>query len=567
MGAKMKTILLFLLLTAVQLTAADQYILLGWNDLGMHCANKDFQNLCILPPYNNLTTQVIRKGDQSRFPQLMATNLHVTYEVPGNTYSVGKTNFWSYEDKLFGVQLQDNVGLTGKGLTGEMDPHLDYFEAVGIPATPYNDADLLHESPYQLALMKVYDAQNNLLATTQNVIPVSNEINCVSSGCHSNETDILNEHEKEGGFNPANRPILCAECHASAALSKPGKAGMPSLSQAVHGKHRDLTNDCYRCHPGTNTKCLRDIMFSKGLKCQDCHGSVANVATTIQNGRRPWLDEPKCGASSCHGPNFSEQPNTLFRMSRGHGNLYCSACHGSPHAIVPTIEANDNLQNLTLQGQSGVLKDCKVCHGITPSGNGPHNITVPVELVSFSAMPQNNSIRLTWAVTMMFDLYGFEIQRTQGNEEFKIIGFISAGSNSWDIDNYLFEDSDVLAGETYVYRLRMIDRDGSFTLSDSRSVSTSIPQKHKLLASYPNPFNSQTRIRFELSSQEDVQLLIYDMNGRLVRRLVEKQFSAGMHEIAWDGLSEYGRTTPSGIYMVRMTISQSSFEQKLAMLK
>lgn len=563
----MKTTLFFVLLTAFQLAAADQYILLGWNDLGMHCANKDFQNMSILPPYNTLTAQVIRRGDGSRFPQLMTANLHITYEIPGNTYSVGKTNFWSYEDKLFGVQLPDNIGLTGKGLTGQMDAHPDYFDAVGIPVTPYTDADLVHESPYQLALMKVYDAQNTLLAATQNVIPVSNEINCVSSNCHPNETHILNEHENEGGFNPANRPILCAECHASAALGKLGKPGIPSLSQAVHGKHKNRTNDCYRCHPGTNTKCLRDVMYSKGMTCQDCHGSVANVSETIKTGRRPWLDEPKCGASSCHGPNFSEQPNTLFRMSRGHGNLYCSACHGSPHAIVPTIEANDNLQNLTLQGQAGVLKDCKVCHGITPSGNGPHNITVPVELLSFSAMPQSGSIRLTWTVTMMFDLYGFEIQRTQGKEEFKVIGFITAKGDSPDMDNYTFEDKHVLAGETYIYRLRMIDRDGSFSLSDSRNVSALTPQNHKLLASYPNPFNSQTRIRFELSSQEDIQLLIYDMNGRLVRHLAEQPFSAGAHEIVWDGLSEYGRTAPSGIYVVKLMTLQSSFEQKLTMLK
>ena len=39
-----------------------QYILLGWNDLGMHCYNRDFQDLAVLPPYNTLWAQVIKRG-------------------------------------------------------------------------------------------------------------------------------------------------------------------------------------------------------------------------------------------------------------------------------------------------------------------------------------------------------------------------------------------------------------------------------------------------------------------------------------------------------------------------
>nr|HPM91308.1 hypothetical protein [Bacteroidales bacterium] len=39
----------------------DSYVIISWNDLGMHCANKDFANICVLPPYNNLKAQVILK--------------------------------------------------------------------------------------------------------------------------------------------------------------------------------------------------------------------------------------------------------------------------------------------------------------------------------------------------------------------------------------------------------------------------------------------------------------------------------------------------------------------------
>jgi len=350
----------------------DEYIVVTWNDLGMHCANKDFSKVVVLPPYNNLISHVIKKGTSATWPEIVTGNIIVDYDIPGNTYSVGKTNFWDYEDQLFGVTLPDNIGLTGAGLSGEMEANGNAFTIEGIPITPYTDANLTTEDPFQLALVNAYDDQGILLATTQNVIPVSNEINCVSSGCHSSENDILNAHEEEGGFDPNNTPILCASCHASNALGTTGTPGLGSLSEVIHDRHKNKTNDCYKCHPGPNTQCQRGVMHAAGMVCQDCHGSVANVAQSIKDGREPWLEEPSCGALNCHGPQYAEEPGKLYRQSKGHGGLYCSACHGSPHALVPSTLDRDNFQNENLQGYAGVLRECEVCHGVTPDGPGPH---------------------------------------------------------------------------------------------------------------------------------------------------------------------------------------------------
>ena len=248
----------------------------------------------------------------------------------------------------------------------------NHFYVDGIPVTPYPDNDLVNEHPYQLTLIQAYDTNNNLLGSTQSVIPVSGDISCVSSGCHSSEANILSSHEAVTGFNPSNTPILCGSCHQDNALGTPGVAPAPPFSQAIHQAHGGETNDCYKCHPGSNTSCLRDTMHTAGMVCQDCHGSVANVGNTIASGRQPWIDEPTCGATSCHGANFATQPGILFKQSEGHGGLYCSACHGSPHAIVPTTQANDNVQNIAIQGYKGTLRKCIVCHGVNPTGAGPH---------------------------------------------------------------------------------------------------------------------------------------------------------------------------------------------------
>ncbi len=370
-----RIVAVFCLFLFPALLSAQDYIIIGWNDLGMHCSNKDFSKLVILPPYNNVTAQVIRVGDAVNPPAIMTTGFHVTYQIPGNTYSVGKTNFWDYEDQIFGVSLAPNIGLTGAGLTGDLAMAADHFFVTGIPLTPYIDADLINEDPFQLGLLNLYDQGNVMQASAQPVVPVSNEINCVSAGCHSSEQGILNMHGPEAGFDPAATPILCASCHASNALGLPGQPGLPSLSEAIHKQHGEVTNDCYRCHPGPQTQCLRGVMNTQfGLVCQDCHGSVTQVGESISSGREPWLQEPSCGAVQCHGPNYAEEPGKLFRESRGHGGLYCSACHGEPHAIAPSRVDRDNVQYIALQGHAGTLEKCSVCHGVMPTDPGPHGI-------------------------------------------------------------------------------------------------------------------------------------------------------------------------------------------------
>lgn len=366
---------------------SQQYVLIGWNDLGMHCANQDFSKIAVLPPYNNIHAQLILKS--STDPQVVTTGYTIEYSIPGNTYSVGKTNFWDYAQQLFNLPspLPPNIGLTGYGLTGSLLPNGNYFIAKGIPITPFTDNNLLTEYPYQLLhLVAKAEGSNTILATTDMVIPVSNEISCISSGCHTSEQDILDEHESVTGFN-SNGPNLCANCHASNALGTTGNPEAGIFSKVIHDKHKDMLPEneistCYKCHPGEQTQCLRDVMGKDPINpliCQDCHGTMSVVTSSIENGRRPWLDEPKCGDVLCHGSNYAEEPNKLYRESQGHGGLNCSACHGSPHAILPTVQPNDNIQNINLQGFAGTLQVCTVCHATTPSGLGPHGIPTSLD--------------------------------------------------------------------------------------------------------------------------------------------------------------------------------------------
>ena len=370
--------------------APPQYVVLSWNDLGMHCYNRSFEDLAVLPPYNNLWAQVIEKGNP---PRVVTGGVNVTYAFPDNTYSVGKSNFWTYAHQLFGVNLAPNIGLTGKGMSGTLDLHVDHFSAEGIPLTEFRDSAPAIAYPYQLANIVVKNSVSNAVLTQAAVVaPVSTEMHC--DACHFNggvdgistgrvETNILTLHDQENmdeypaghtGALMNRRPILCAECHASNALNKPGVQGIPNLSRAIHDKHKDRVTQnidgCYKCHPGPQTKCLRDVMNQKfGMDCVSCHGNMDAVSRNPS----PWLNEPRCDTAQCHGSNYA-QDQPLYRMSKGHGGIYCSGCHDSTHAIAPSREPNDAIKFVALQGQNGTLKDCRVCHISPPAMPGPHGI-------------------------------------------------------------------------------------------------------------------------------------------------------------------------------------------------
>ena len=361
--------------------ALGRYVVFGYNDLGMHCMNQDFSEFMILPPYNTLHAQVVNRSGEE--PHIVTSGVQVTYTVPGNTYSVGKTNFWTFARPLLGATLAPNVGLSGNRLAGSMKPTgTNDWAATGIPITPLMDNR--RENAYPLALVRVLSAGQEV-ARTQAVVPVSWEISC--NLCHntpgiSPATDILRKHDRLHATTlERQKPVLCGKCHAQPPLGLAGQTGRHSLSRAMHGSHATrmsrlkLATPCYACHPGIRTKCMRDVHYSRGMTCTTCHGQMATVAGA---NRRPWVDEPRC--DSCHhraGSQY-EQAGTLYRNSKGHQGIHCAACHGSPHAITPTdrtITNNDNVQAIALQGAAGTIRKCTVCHRTQPDDAFPHRFS------------------------------------------------------------------------------------------------------------------------------------------------------------------------------------------------
>ncbi len=452
------------------------WTVIGWNNLGMHCMDRDFSVFAILPPYNSIYAQVM---DANGLLIRNATGITVTYQAVAdptgsiNTTSIGKTNFWQFVQPLFGASPAPDVGLTGLRMPGSgntpqpmgFDSVATWFGAEGVPITPTDDAGRRNSYPMMHIVLK--DSSGHVLTSSDIVLPISDEMDCTA--CHASGSDpaampaagwvwdcsrdrdyrlnILRLHDDRwlgntayqaalaqagynaGGLFPtvvtAGSPILCARCHASNALPGTGYAGIPPLTESEHGGHAavidpvtGLTLDastnrsaCYRCHPGSTTKCLRGAMGASvaadgtmAIQCQSCHGSMSRVGAA---GRVGWLDEPTC--QNCHtgtathnngqirytsafdtngqprvavDQTFATTPNvpatgfSLYRFSTGHGGLACEACHNSTHAEYPSTHPNDNIQATELQGHLGMLVECNACHPSQPTTvtGGPHGM-------------------------------------------------------------------------------------------------------------------------------------------------------------------------------------------------
>lgn len=301
--------------------------LFAWNDLGMHCADSDYSVFTLLPPFNNLISQLVVNG--KLINTASSANYALTYEsTPDpkgsiNSSSYNKTNFWDYDQPLFGVDLTPDVGLTGNPTSSYTPAPLtwsgpfNWYEATGIPIMPIDDK--LAFKPYPMVRVIASDNNGKPIASSNTVLPVSSEINCFI--CHASDTgseaakpaagwvnltngseqdwrlNILRLHdEKNAGPNYANlltqkgygdslessaynngKPVLCDTCHNSNALAIwgiNGEAGVSNMTAAMHSRHAQVTlpgttqtldsigtrSSCYYCHPGQKTQCLRGAM-------------------------------------------------------------------------------------------------------------------------------------------------------------------------------------------------------------------------------------------------------------------------------------------------------------------
>ena len=94
-----------------------------------------------------------------------------------------------------------------------------------------------------------------------------------------------------------------------------------------------------------------------------------------------------------------------------------------------------------------------------------------------------------------------------------------------------------------------------------------VPGKYELSQNYPNPFNPVTMIEYSIPMDERVSLSIYNIQGQLVRTLVNESMNAGTHQFYWNGTNSLGKSLGSGIYIYNVTTPSNSISKRMVLLK
>ena len=93
------------------------------------------------------------------------------------------------------------------------------------------------------------------------------------------------------------------------------------------------------------------------------------------------------------------------------------------------------------------------------------------------------------------------------------------------------------------------------------------PHKYALQQNFPNPFNPRTTIHYELPNQELVQIIIFNLLGHQVKRLVYGFRGAGVNSIVWDGTNDHGQPVSAGIYIYQLQAGGFLQTRKMILLK
>src|SRR5574341_2123441 len=104
--------------------------------------------------------------------------------------------------------------------------------------------------------------------------------------------------------------------------------------------------------------------------------------------------------------------------------------------------------------------------------------------------------------------------------------------------------------------------------SEATRLSTeTLPQTITLNPNYPNPFNPETRIEYALPEPGRASLVIYNVKGQQVRKLVDEIQSGGYKSVLWNGRDDLGQEVGSGVYFIRLMVGQQSFVRRASLLK
>ena len=308
-------------------------------------------------------------------------------------------------------------------------------------------------------------------------------------------------------------------------------------------------------------------------------GDSAAGSFTSMPPSAPALDTPADGTTNVLSSDVTWNTTTHAASY----NLQVSTV--SDFASTITDETGLTETTYTVPGLSGNVQYYWHVSATNVAGTGDYSGTwdfttdasLPVELSLFSAEPVNTGILIQWTTESETENIGFILERNScqtDNQNWQIIASYQThdalkgqGNTSTRIE-YTFTDITAQSNESYQYRLSDVNTEGKVHIYDVVEVSMpDAPEMTKLDPPFPNPFNPQTKINYQLSEAGHVEITVFDLMGRTVQTLVNGQQSAGSYNLYWHGRDEAGNQMASGTYLILLKTTGEVKTQKTVLLR
>lgn len=191
------------------------------------------------------------------------------------------------------------------------------------------------------------------------------------------------------------------------------------------------------------------------------------------------------------------------------------------------------------------------------------DVPLPITLSDFTADAIPSGIELSWETASEIENSGFILYRDN-----EAIAFIEGAGTSTESHTYSYLDKDVIPGNTYTYVLADLSFNNEEIRHEDAAVSVSVDARglsdktYRINGVYPNPFNPQTTLSYELKSNSDVEVSIFNMKGEKVAALFSGKQEPGVYDLNWNAAN-----MKSGIYLIRMSIDRHVETRKLLLVK
>lgn len=330
-------------------------------------------------------------------------------------------------------------------------------------------------------------------------------------------------------------------------------------------------------------------------------------ATSPKNG--PYAEPNAWGARAHTGTDFCDAPNNQQLWATNENTVWYTFNHAATGqldltirnincqglGITPTLQMgvfsnaggpNNPTCDLSTETAFGCVVDTSVINLNIPNlpsgdyillvdGTGGNQCiwefrgtnVFPVDLISFDAHVESRASVLSWVTANEVNNSGFEIMRSADGEHYESIDFVAAQPFPNGPDGryeYQFIDTEVAWGGRFYYRLKQVDQDGSYTMSNV--VELTIPYEASqvtLLPMYPNPAQVEVTIPFFLGERDGVMMGIFSLDGRLNKTIIRgTSFEAGKHEVKLNT-----RDLPAGMYVIKFQAGGKLLTRKLVITK